>query len=408
MADAELEKTTITIELDNSKETFVAMGEVLVFDGFLKVYMESKDEEDEESSLNILPALKSGEKLEYKKIDCTERFTQRPARYTEASLVRKMEELGIGRPSTYAPTISTIQNREYVEKTDREGVKRDYNSLVLEKGIITEQVNEEVYGTEKSKLFPTDIGVVVNDYLVDNFQSIIDYNFTAQVEKDLDKIAEGEEQWESTIDNFYKDFHKTIEESSSKKTERKAGERLLGNDPKTGKPVYVKIGRFGVVAQMGDATDNDKPTFASLKAEQSLETITLEEALELFKLPRVLGELEGKEVKVAVGRFGPYIAYNGTFCSLPKTFDPLSVTLEEAEELLKAKQEAEANKVVKTFTEDPSMQLLNGRYGIYLCKDKTNYKLPKDCTPEALTYEDCVKIIEETPAKTSSKRGRKK
>jgi DNA topoisomerase-1 len=407
MADAELEKTTITIELDNSKETFVAMGEVLVFDGFLKVYMESKDEEDEESSLNILPALKSGEKLEYKKIDCTERFTQRPARYTEASLVRKMEELGIGRPSTYAPTISTIQNREYVEKTDREGVKRDYNSLVLEKGIITEQVNEEVYGTEKSKLFPTDIGVVVNDYLVDNFQSIIDYNFTAQVEKDLDKIAEGEEQWESTIDNFYKDFHKTIEESSSKKTERKAGERLLGNDPKTGKPVYVKIGRFGVVAQMGDATDNDKPTFASLKAEQSLETITLEEALELFKLPRVLGELEGKEVKVAVGRFGPYIAYNGTFCSLPKTFDPLSVTLEEAEELLKAKQEAEANKVVKTFTEDPSMQLLNGRYGIYLCKDKTNYKLPKDCTPEALTYEDCVKIIEETPAKTS-KRGRKK
>jgi DNA topoisomerase-1 len=242
---------------------------------------------------------------------------------------------------------------------------------------------------------------------VDNFQSIIDYNFTAQVEKDLDKIAEGEEQWESTIDNFYKDFHKTIEESSSKKTERKAGERLLGNDPKTGKPVYVKIGRFGVVAQMGDATDNDKPTFASLKAEQSLETITLEEALDLFKLPRVLGNLDGKEVKVAVGRFGPYIAYNGAFCSLPKTFDPLSVTLEEAEELLKAKQEAEANKVVKTFAEDPSMQLLNGRYGIYLCKDKTNYKLPKDCTPEALTYEDCVKIIEETPAKPT-KRGRKK
>ena len=408
MADAELEKTTITIELDNSNETFVATGEVLVFDGFLKVYMESKDEEDEESSLNILPAFKGGEKLEYKKIDCTERFTQRPARYTEASLVRKMEELGIGRPSTYAPTISTIQNREYVEKTDREGIKRNYNSLILENGIITEQVNEEVYGTEKSKLFPTDIGVVVNDYLVDNFQSIIDYNFTAQVEKDLDKIAEGEEEWESTIDNFYKDFHKTIEDSSSKKTERKAGERLLGNDPKTGKPVYVKIGRFGVVAQMGDATDNDKPTFASLKTNQSLETITLGEALELFKLPRVLGELEGKEVKVAVGRFGPYIAYNGAFCSLPKTYDPLSVTLAEAEELLKAKQEAEANKVVKTFAEDASMQLLNGRYGVYLCKDKTNYKLPKDCNPEALTYEDCVKIIEETPAKTSSKRGRKK
>lgn len=407
MADAELEKTTITIELDNSSETFVATGEVLVFDGFLKVYMESKDDEEEDSSLNMLPALKSGEKLEYKKIECTERFTQRPARYTEASLVRKMEELGIGRPSTYAPTISTIQNREYVEKTDREGVKRNYDSLVLEKGIITEQVNEEIFGTEKSKLFPTDIGVVVNDYLVDNFQSIIDYNFTAQVEKDLDKIAEGEEQWESTIDNFYKDFHKTIEESSSKKTERKAGERLLGNDPKTGKPVYVKIGRFGVVAQMGDATDNDKPTFASLQADQSLETITLEEALELFKLPRVLGELEGKVVKVAVGRFGPYIAYNGTFCSLPKTFDPLSVTLEEAEELLKAKQEAEANKVVKTFAEDASMQLLNGRYGVYLCKDKTNYKLPKDCNVETLTYEDCVKIIEETPAKTT-KRGRKK
>ena len=407
MADAELEKTTITIELDNSQETFIAAGEVLVFDGFLKVYMESKDEEEEDSSLNMLPALKSGNKLEYKRIDCTERFTQRPARYTEASLVRKMEELGIGRPSTYAPTISTIQNREYVEKTDREGVKRNYDSLVLEGGVITEQVNEEIYGTEKSKLFPTDIGVVVNDYLVENFKSIIDYNFTAQVEKDLDKIAEGQEKWESIIDNFYKDFHKTIEDSSSKKTERKAGERLLGNDPKTGKPVYVKIGRFGVVAQMGDATDNDKPTFASLKTNQSLETITLEEALELFKLPRVLGELEGKEVKVAVGRFGPYIAYNGAFCSLPKTYDPLSVTLAEAEELLKAKQEAEANKVVKTFAEDASMQLLNGRYGVYLCKDKTNYKLPKDCTPEALTYEDCVKIIEETPAKTS-KRGRKK
>ena len=407
MADAELEKTTITIELDNSNETFVATGEVLVFDGFLKVYMESKDDEEEDSSLNMLPAFKSGEKLEYKRIDCTERFTQRPARYTEASLVRKLEELGIGRPSTYAPTISTIQNREYVEKTDREGIKRNYNSLVLEKGIITEQVNEEVYGAEKSKLFPTDIGAVVNDYLVENFKSIIDYNFTAQVEKDLDKIAEGQEKWESIIDNFYKDFHKTIEDSSSKKTERKAGERLLGNDPKTGKPVYVKIGRFGVVAQMGDATDNDKPTFASLKTNQSLETITLEEALELFKLPRVLGELEGKEVKVAVGRFGPYIAYNGAFCSLPKTYDPLSVTLAEAEELLKAKQEAEANKVVKTFAEDASMQLLNGRYGVYLCKDKTNYKLPKDCTPEALTYEDCVKIIEETPAKTS-KRGRKK
>lgn len=408
MADAELEKTTITIELDNSSETFVATGEVLVFDGFLKVYMESKDDEEEDSSLNMLPAFKSGEKLEYKRIDCTERFTQRPARYTEASLVRKLEELGIGRPSTYAPTISTIQNREYVEKTDREGVKRNYNSLVLENGIITEQVNEEVYGAEKSKLFPTDIGAVVNDYLVENFKSIIDYNFTAQVEKDLDKIAEGQEKWESIINEFYKDFHKTIEDSSSKKTERKAGERLLGNDPKTGKPVYVKIGRFGVVAQMGDATDNDKPTFASLKTNQSLETITLEEALELFKLPRVLGELEGKEVKVAVGRFGPYIAYNGAFCSLPKTYDPLSVTLAEAEELLKAKQEAEANKVVKTFAEDASMQLLNGRYGVYLCKDKTNYKLPKDCTPEALTYEDCVKIIEETPTKTSSKRGRKK
>ena len=407
MADAELEKTTITIELDNSSETFVATGEVLVFDGFLKVYMESKDDEEEDSSLNMLPAFKSGEKLEYKRIDCTERFTQRPARYTEASLVRKLEELGIGRPSTYAPTISTIQNREYVEKTDREGVKRNYDSLVLENGIITEQVNEEVYGAEKSKLFPTDIGAVVNDYLVENFKSIIDYNFTAQVEKDLDKIAEGQEKWESIINEFYKDFHKTIEDSSSKKTERKAGERLLGNDPKTGKPVYVKIGRFGVVAQMGDATDNDKPTFASLKTNQSLETITLEEALELFKLPRVLGELEGKEVKVAVGRFGPYIAYNGAFCSLPKTYDPLSVTLAEAEELLKAKQEAEANKVVKTFAEDASMQLLNGRYGVYLCKDKTNYKLPKDCAPEALTYEDCVKIIEETPAKTS-KRGRKK
>ena len=402
MADAELNKTTITITIDNCEETFVAAGEVLVFDGFLKVYMESHDDEEEKDDLGILPALKAGDSLQYQSIDCTERFTQRPARYTEASLVRKMEELGIGRPSTYAPTISTIQNREYVVKTDREGEVRNYHVLRLQNNQLTEENLTEVVGTEKSKLFPTDTGSVVNDYLQDHFNYILDYNFTANIEQELDLVAEGKEAWKTTIDNFYQVFHPLIETSLKERTEHRVGERILGIDPASGKEVSVKISRYGVVAQIGSATDSEKPRFASLKTGQSIETITLEEALELFKLPRTIGMWEEKEIKASVGRFGPYLAHSGSFCSIPKTMDPMSITLEEAIELLLAKRNADANKVVKTFEEDAEMRLLNGRYGVYLCKNKTNYKLPKGVDPATLTYQDCVKIIEDTPKKSKN------
>ena len=402
MADAELNKTTITITIDNCEETFVAAGEVLVFDGFLKVYMESHDDEEEKDDLGILPALKAGDSLQYQSIDCTERFTQRPARYTEASLVRKMEELGIGRPSTYAPTISTIQNREYVIKTDREGEVRNYHVLRLQNNQLTEENLTEVVGTEKSKLFPTDTGSVVNDYLQDHFNYILDYNFTANIEQELDLVAEGKEAWKTTIDNFYQVFHPLIETSLKERTEHRVGERILGIDPASGKEVSVKISRYGVVAQIGSATDSEKPRFASLKTGQSIETITLEEALELFKLPRTIGMWEEKEIKASVGRFGPYLAHSGSFCSIPKTMDPMSITLEEAIELLLAKRNADANKVVKTFEEDAEMRLLNGRYGVYLCKNKTNYKLPKGVDPATLTYQDCVKIIEDTPKKSKN------
>jgi DNA topoisomerase-1 len=400
MADAEINKTTITITIDNCTETFAAVGEVLVFDGFLKVYMESHDDEEEKDDLGILPALKAGDALQYQNIDCTERFTQRPARYTEASLVRKMEELGIGRPSTYAPTISTIQNREYVIKTDREGESRSYHVLRLQQGQITEDNLSEVVGTEKSKLFPTDTGSVVNDYLQDHFNYILDYNFTANIEQELDLVAEGKESWKTTIDKFYQAFHPLIETSLKERTEHRVGERILGIDPASGKEVSVKISRYGVVAQIGSATDTEKPRFASLKNGQSIETITLEDALELFKLPRTIGLWEEKEIKASVGRFGPYLAHNGAFCSIPKSMDPMSITLEEAIELLLAKRNAEANKIVKVFDEDPDMRLLNGRYGVYLCKNKTNYKLPKGVEPNSLSYQDCIKIIEETPKKS--------
>lgn len=413
MADAELNKTTITITIDNgtiapSTETFVAMGEVLVFDGFLKVYMEGRDDDDtEQESTTLLPVLKAGDLLTYQSIDCTQRFTQRPARYTEASLVRKMEELGIGRPSTYAPTISTIQNREYVVKTDREGEKRSYEVLRLENNLLTESTQTEIVGTEKAKLFPTDTGSVVNDYLQEHFNYILDYNFTANIEGELDLVAEGKEAWKTTIDKFYQAFHPLIETSLKERTEHRVGERILGIDPVSGKEVSVKISRFGVVAQIGSATDSEKPKFASLKAGQSLETITLEEALELFKLPRTIGTWEDKEIKASVGRFGPYLAHNGSFCSIPKDKDPMSITLEEAIELLAAKRHAEANKVVKVFEEDEDMRLLNGRYGVYLCKNKTNYKLPKGCEPTALTYQDCLQIIAEAGEAKPKAKGRK-
>lgn len=392
MADADIERTQITLTSDATPYKFIAVGEVIKFDGFLKVYKEGSDDEQEQD-LKILPTVNVGDILTYNKIECTERFTQRPPRYTEASLVRKMEELGIGRPSTYAPTISTIQAREYVLKGDKEGFKREYNQLLLSKGKIKESVKSETVGAEKGKLLPTDTGTVVNDYLSNNFSDIIDYNFTADVEKNLDKVAEGKANWEKTIDTFYKGFHKEIEESLQQKAEHKVGERMLGTDPVSGRPVSVKIGRYGVVAQIGSASDEEKPKFASLKKGQSIESVSLEEVLELFKLPRTVGEFEGMSVTAAIGRYGAYLAHNGKFYSLPKGSDPLTVTIEEAEAIINEKRHADANKVYKTFTEDPSLQLLNGRYGIYLCKNKVNYKLPKGTDPATLTYEDCLKIM---------------
>ncbi|MCQ2360169.1 MAG: type I DNA topoisomerase [Paludibacteraceae bacterium] len=403
MADAEIERTVITINSKSTTYNFIATGEIIKFDGFLKLYKEGVDDENQEQDINILPSVKKGDKLQYDTIECTERFTQHPPRYTEASLVRKMEELGIGRPSTYAPTITTILSREYVVKGDKEGEKRPYNIIKLKNGKISESNKTEVIGAEKGKLLPTDTGMVVNDYLANNFKEILDYNFTADVEKDLDKVAEGKAKWEKTIDTFYKGFHKLIETASKQKAEHKVGERILGTDPKSGRPVSVKIGRFGVVAQIGTASDAEKPQFASLKKGQSIESVTLEEVLELFRLPRELGDFEGSKVVAALGRFGAYISHAGKFCSLPKNLDPVTITLDEAIALIKEKREAEANKVFRTFSEDPSVQLLNGRYGIYLCKDKTNYKLPKGTDPEKLTYADCVKIMESDSAKSAGK-----
>lgn len=409
MADAEIEKTTVTITSPQFKYNFVAEGEVVKFDGFLKVYRESLDDEEGKDESVLLPAIKAGDPLSYEQMEAEERFSQHPPRYTEASLVRKMEEIGIGRPSTYAPTISTILNREYVVRENREGTKRVIHALTLnpQSGLKALE-RKEVFGAEKAKLFPTDIGTVVNDYLVENFPSIVDYNFTANVEQQLDAIAEGQQAWVKTIDDFYKGFHPLIEQSANQHLEHKIGERVLGTDPQSGKPVSVKIGRYGAVVQIGLATDEEKPRFASLNKSQSIETITLESALELFKLPRVLGQLEDKEVKVAIGRFGPYIAHNGVFCSLGKDYDPMTISLEQAVALLQAKAEADANKVVRNFDEDAEMQLLNGRYGVYLKKGKNNYKLPKGCDVATLSYQDCVKIIAETPEKPARKGFRRK
>lgn len=403
MADADIERTVVTITSGNKNYNFIANGETIKFDGFLKVYLEGSDDDYQTIDAEVLPLVKNGDLLSASKIDCTERFTMLPPRYTEASLVKKMEELGIGRPSTYAPTISTILAREYVVKGDKEGEKRNYNVLVLKGGKVSECVKSEMFGADKGKLVPTDTGMVVNDFLSDDFASILDYNFTADVEHTLDKVAEGKAKWQKSVDGFYKDFHKSIEHSLKQKTEHKVGERVLGTDPKTGKPVSVKIGRFGVVAQIGSATDAEKPQFASLKKGQSIESVTLEEVLELFKLPRTVGDFEGKPVVASTGRFGAYVSHDGKFCSLPKGLDPLKVTLDEAIELIKAKREAEANKVYRTFKEDPAVQLLNGRYGIYLCKDNTNYKLPKGTDPDKLTYDDCLKIMESEAAKPAGK-----
>lgn len=373
MADAELEKTTATISISKSGDAFTAIGEVIKFDGFLRVYRESYDDENEqEDESRLLPPLKKGQKLEYGPIVATERFTQRPPRYTEASLVRKLEELGIGRPSTYAPTISTIQQREYVEKGNKDGEERTFNVLTLKDNQIKDESHNEVTGAEKSKLFPTDTGTVVNDFLTEYFPDILDYNFTASVEKEFDEIAEGEVKWTSIMKTFYDQFHPAVEKTLSIKTEHKVGERMLGEEPETGKPVSVKIGRFGPVVQIGAADDEEKPRFAQMKKGQSMETITLEEALELFKLPRTLGEYEGKTVTVGIGRFGPYIQHNKVYVSLPKTLDPMKVTLEEAEQLILEKRTKEAERHIKKFDEEPELEILNGRYGPYIAYKGNN------------------------------------
>jgi DNA topoisomerase-1 len=392
MSDAELEKTTAVITMNNSSEKFVAQGEVLKFDGFLKIYLEGTDDEDEDNQEGMLPPMKVGEKLKSSEISATQRFTHHPARYTEASLVKKLEELGIGRPSTYAPTISTIQKREYVVKEDREGVERNYQVLTLKSNQLSEEVRTERTGAEKSKMFPTDIGMVVNDFLLKEFPQIMDFNFTAKVEEEFDEIAEGKINWTTMLADFYKPFHKNVEETAEH-SERASGERLLGVDPVSGKNLYVRIGRFGPMAQLGEGNDeNNKPKFASLRRDQRLDTITFEEALDLFKLPRVVGEFEDKEMVVAIGRFGPYIRHNSIFISLKKEDDPMTVTADRCIELIKAKRQAEIDKYIKTFPENPEVQVLNGRWGPYLVVGQNNFKIPKGTDPKGLSLQDCLDI----------------
>jgi DNA topoisomerase I len=393
MADAELEKTTATINISTNNENLVAQGEVLKFDGFLKVYLEGTDEEEEEQS-GMLPPLHIGENLRLLFLTAVERFTHHPPRFTEASLVKKLEELGIGRPSTYAPTISTVQKRGYVVKEERQGTERKYHVITLEEAKINKQIKTETTGAEKNKLFPTDIGMVVNDFLVENFKTIMDYNFTAKVEKEFDEIAEGQKEWNSMISRFYKNFHHTVEETIEN-SERATGERFLGEDPTTGKPVYARIGRFGPLVQLGESDAEDKPKFASLRPGQLLEQMSLEDALELFKLPRNIGEYEGEEMSVNIGRFGPYIKHKNAFYSLKKEDDPFTIEKERAIELLEAKRKADKEKVIKVFKENDSVQILNGRWGPYIAIGKKNYKIPKDKDPAALTLEDCMAIAEE-------------
>ena len=409
MTDAQIEKTTVTIDVSGANEKFVATGEVIVFDGFLKVYRESTDDDDannQEDSTHLLPVLKRGDELQRNEIISTERFSQGPARYTEASLVHKLEELGIGRPSTYAPTISTIQQREYVQKGDKKGEERQYTIDSL-KGIkITTRNRKETAGNEKGKLLPTDIGIVVNDFLINNFPGIMDYHFTARVEQQFDRIAEGKEGWKKMMKAFDKDFEPTVDNVIKTRSEHKAGERELGTDPVSGKPVFVKIGRFGPVVQIGTAEDKDKPRFSQLPADKSMETITLDEALELFKLPRTIGEFEGSAVVIGAGRFGPYVLHNKKYVSLPKTEDPMTVGLETAIDLINQKREQEKKRHIKAFEQDPKLEVLNGRYGPYIVYDGKNYRMPKNLHDSAaeLSYEQCMEIVKSAPAKAVAKK----
>ena len=414
MADAELERTSISVAIDGMKEKFIATGEVITFDGFLQVYRESYDDENEKEQENgILPAVSINEPLARKEIIATERFTQRPPRYTEASLVRRLEELGIGRPSTYAPTIQTIQNREYVVKSDKEGVMRTYHILKLDHSGINEEEKSDIFGADHNKLMPTDIGVVVNDFLMEYFPIVMDYNFTANVEKEFDSIAAGEMIWTKAIDNFYQMFHPIVQAATAMRTEHKIGERELGIDPKSGKPVFVKIGRYGPIVQLGaahqDEKESEKPQFATLMKGQSIETITLEEALKLFELPRTIGEYEGKTVVAAIGRFGPFIRHDGKFVSIPKTLNPTTITLEEAIELIQEKKAKDEKRFIKKFEEEPEMEILNGRYGPYISYKGNNYRLPKSIEkPELLSMDECKEIIEKSADKTVKRKVTKK
>ena len=406
MADAEIEKTTVTISIEHPEDqkmnaivngqTFIAQGEVVRFNGFLKVYRESVDDEDLKDDENhTLPPLQEGMVLTRREIQATERYSQGPQRYTEASLVHKLEELGIGRPSTYAPTISTIQQREYVHKGDQKGEERYYTIDTLKGKIVTQKKRKEMAGSDKGKLLPTDIGIVVNDFLMQYFPNIMDYNFTAKVEQDFDKIAEGEEKWKDMMKSFYQDFEPTVEKTMNARQEHKAGERRLGNDPKSGKPVFVKIGRFGPVVQIGTAEDAEKPRFAQLPAEKSMETLSLEEALELFKLPRTIGDYEGDPVVIGAGRFGPYVLHQKKYTSLPKDADPMTITLNEAILLINEKRQQESQKHLKSFDADGKLQILNGRYGPYIAFDGKNYRIPKAMHPRAteMTFDECMALV---------------
>lgn len=400
MAESEIEKTVVTIDIDGQEEKFIADGEVVTFDGFLKVYHESTDDENQDNEgCNTLPALNAGDLLERKTITSTEKYSQGPVRYTEASLVKKLEELGIGRPSTYAPTISTIQQREYVVKGDKAGEERQYVTDTLSAGRIVSKTRTEVTGKEKGKLLPTDIGTVVNDFLMEHFPEIMDYNFTAKVESQFDQIAEGHEEWTSMMHNFDHDFEPTVRKVMNARSEHKAGERELGVDPLSHRPVFVKIGRFGPVVQIGSADDDVKPRFAQLPSGKSIETITLDEALELFRLPRNIGEYEGDIVTIGSGRFGPYVQHGGKYVSLPKEMDPMTVTLADAIKLIAEKREQERQRHIKSFEEDSTMQVLNGRFGPYITCDGKNYRLPKSLHERAaqLTYAECKEIVDKAP-----------
>ena len=393
MSEARLERTSVDIMAAAMPEKFVAAGEVLLFDGFLRVYLEGKDDEDDHEA-GMLPPLRQGQPLSAQSIAAVQRFTQRPARYSEASLVKKMEELGIGRPSTYAPTISTIIQRGYAAKEDREGKPRQYRVLTLANNAIDAQTQTENTGAEKAKLFPSDIGMLVTDYLTEHFPKVMDYNFTAKIEEDFDQIAEGKVQWNAMIDGFYKPFHKTLEDAVEH-SERASSERILGIDPKTGKQVLARIGRFGPLVQIGAQDDEEKPRFASLRTGQLIETITLEEALKLFDLPRTAGQYEGSNVVIAIGRFGPYVRHSGKFASLKRGIDdPMTITLERAIELIEEKRTQESNRIIQTFAENPDLQVLNGRYGPYIACNGLNYKIPKTHDPKSLSYQQCCELME--------------